>query len=498
MRRVHLGLDLGTSSVKALLLDHDGRTIATARASYQVDAPEPGWAETDPASWWAALRVAVGDVLAATDVVPASVGLAGQMHGVVLVADDGEHLRPAMLWPDVRASDELGAYRSLPASTASRLANPLAPGMAGPLLRWISAHEREVAVATRWALQPKDWLRFRLTGRIATEPSDASGTLLYDVAGDRWDVEVARALRLAPAILPPLTTSTSVVGPLLNDVADELGLPPGLPVVAGAADTPAAAVGTGLVRPGVIQLTVGTGGQIVTPLREPVAAPERGVHLYRAATEHGWYAMAATLNGGLALDHVRRVFDVSWEDLYATAATPVREDDPVFAPHLAGERTPHLDPTMRGGWAGVGLQHDRAALLRAALEGVAFALRDALEVLPVARDLPIVLAGGGTQHGAWRQLLATVLGRPLAASEVTDASARGAALLAAIGTGDASWADVRDRLAPRREEITAPHPTTATVHAARFDRYQRTVAALREVAALGDVQDGGEGSRSAS
>jgi xylulokinase len=362
------------------------------------------------------------------------------MHGVVPTAADGRPVHAALLWSDARATRELARYHELPPAVRARLANPLSPGMAGPLLAWLAGNEPEAWAATRWALQPKDWLRAQLTGQFVTEPSDASGTLLYDVTADRWEPEVVTALGLDAGKLPPiLSRSADHAGALTEPGAGLLGLSPGVPVAAGAADTAAAALGSGLVEPGAIQLTIGTGAQLVKPIAAlPDPLPAHPVtHLYRAATDTGWYAMAAILNGGLTLDWVRRVLGASWPELYAAAAVPPRPDDPFFLPHLHGERTPYLDPGMRGAWTRLDPRHDRRDLLRAALEGVAFALREALDCLvePAERAGTIRLAGGGTTDPAWRQMLADVLERPLHPVEVAAASALGAADLGARAAG---------------------------------------------------------------
>ena len=444
-----LGIDLGTSSVKVVLADLGGTVLSRATVPYAVRRPEPDWAETDPAQWWQAVCHAVGRLRAEPDwVAPSGIGLSGQMHGVVLCTDSGAPVRPALLWSDARATAELETYRALPDLLRTALGNPLSPGMAGPQLAWLHRHEPASVEAARWALQPKDWLRARLTGRFAAEPSDASATLLYNVLTQTWDADLVAELRLRPDLLPDILPYAGVTaGELLLAAADELGLPAGIPVAAGAADTAAAALGTGLTQVGSTQLTVGTGIQIVTPVLPPteqtvLAAPV--THLYRSASAHGWYAMAASLNGGQTLDWVRGVLGVDWDELYAATDRTPQPDDPTFLPHLVGERTPYLDSSLRGAWVGLAASHDSRALLYAALEGVAFAAADALDAMPQrppsARGLR--LAGGGTIAPGWRNLLADALDAGLDAVEAPDASARGAALLAAEAAGLVSPDDV--------------------------------------------------------
>lgn len=476
MGPVHLGIDLGTSSVKALVLDAEGRSLGSARASYPVLTPRAGEAEGDPRHWWAATRQVVEAAVTDAGARPTGIGVAGQMHGVVVVDAHGAPLRPALLWPDTRAKPVMADYLALEPAARRRLANPLVPGMAGPMLRWLAVHEPAVDRAVRWSLQPKDWLRSRLTGTFLTDPSDASATLLYDVVDDQWDHEVITALGLDPARFPPVAPSASIAGELTADAARQLGLDAGLPVTVGAADTAAAAIGTGLVEPGPVQLTVGTGGQLVTPQAVPTARPEAGTHLYRSALPRGWYSMAAILNAGLALDWARRLYDVEWPELYAAASTPVRGDDPIFCPHLVGERTPYLDAGLRGGWFGLGLGHERPALLRSVLEGVAFALRDAFDALPVERPVPhLTIAGGGSGHPAWQQLLADVLDRPLHSLPIADATARGAALLSAVACRDLQLADVSGPLSPSATPVADPRPDPVALHGERFERYRQQI-----------------------
>ena len=476
-----LGLDLGTSSAKAVVIDTGGKVLAQASAGYAVTAALAGYAESEPADWWDAVTACTREAVRAAGTQPAAIGLSGQMHGLVLTSRAGGALRPALLWPDSRAAGALRAYQLLGSRALARLANPLAPGMAGPLLVWIAANEPRTYRDARWALQPKDWLRGRLTGEFQAEPSDASATLLYDVAGDRWDLETVSALGLDPSMLAPLLPSAGdPAGSLTSAAGTELGLPAGIPVAAGAGDTAAAALGSGVVGSGDIQLTVGTGAQVIRPVAVPVSRASAGVNLYRSATPDGWYHMGATLSAGLSLNWVREIMNATWDELYATAEHPGQAHDPIFIPHLSGERTPYSDPALRGSWTALSLADDRASLLRSALEGVAFAIRDALDALLAGHRPPqLRLAGGGTLAAAWRQLLADVLGVPLYAVDVPAASGRGAALLGAHAAGLLSFADIQGPLAPPARLVAEPDPAAAAFHAERHARFRHTVAALK-------------------
>jgi len=475
-----LGLDLGTSSAKAVVVGTDGQVLAQASAGYAVTSAAAGYAESEPADWWSAVTACAREAVHAAGVRPAAIGLSGQMHGLVMASAAGEALRPALLWADSRATGALHAYRLLGSGALARLANPLTPGMTGPLLMWIAEHEPRTYTEARWALQPKDWLRGRLTGEVHAEPSDASASLLYDVMGDRWDREVVSALGLDASLLAPLLPSAGApAGQLVTGAATELGLPAGIPVAAGAADTAAAALGGG-VGPGDIQLTVGTGAQVIRPLVAPVSRADAGVNLYRSATPGGWYQMGATLSAGLSLNWVREIMNASWAELYASAGHPGRANEPIFVPHLSGERTPYSDPGLRGSWTALSLADDRTSLLRSALEGAAFAIGDALDALIAGQHPPCLrLAGGGTLAAGWRQLLADVLGVPLHAVDVPAASGRGAALLGAHAAGLLSFEEIQGPLAPTARPAAEPDPTRAAFHAERHTRFRRIVSALR-------------------
>jgi xylulokinase len=436
-----LGIDLGTSGVKVVVVAgdtaDDTTALAEASAEYPVARPRPGWAETDPGLWWAAVVTAVRAALAAAGPTRvAALGIDGQMHGLVLADGSGVPVRPALLWADRRAVVETRRWQTLSDSARAGLANPIAPGMTGPMWCWVAKHEPDVAQRARWALLPKDWIRQRLTGVPATEPSDASATLLWDIPEDRWAYEVVDAVGLDAALLPPLLGSGQPAGALSSPSAAELDLPAGIPVATGAGDTPAAFLATGLTDPAEMQVTVGTGAQVVRPLARPEAASRPVTHVYRSAEPTGWYAMAAVQNAGLALDWVRGVLAASWDELYAAVhAGPPGAGGVTFVPYLTGERSPVLADSARGALFGLDLAADRRTVLQAAVEGVAFAVRHAFEALPGTPPPRVRLAGGGTLSPAFRGLLADVLGVQLDPVEVRSASAIGAALLAARAAG---------------------------------------------------------------
>jgi xylulokinase len=495
-----LGLDLGTSSAKAVVVDTRGAVLSQASAGYTVSSAMPGYAESDPAHWWAAVTACAREAVHAAGARPAAIGLSGQMHGLVLASRDGGALRPALLWADSRATGSLRAYQLLGARALGRLANPLAPGMTGPLLTWIAEHEPGTYREARWALQPKDWIRARLTGEFHAEPSDASASLLYDVIGDRWDLEVVSALGLEASLLAPLLPSAGApAGYLTAEAGAGLGLPAGIPVAAGAADTAAAALGSGIAGGG-IQLTVGTGAQVIRRLTAPVSRADAGINLYRSAAPDGWYQMGATVSAGLSLNWVRETMNAPWAELYASADHLGQAHDPVFVPHLSGERTPYCDPALRGSWTALSLACDRTSLLRGALEGTAFAIRDALDaLLGDHRPAYLRLAGGGTLDPGWRQMLADVLEFPLYAVDVPAASGRGAALLGASAAGLISFRDIEGPLAPPARLAAEPDPSGAAFHRERHARFRHIVSALKITRATAEGAAGpGDGAEGAA
>jgi xylulokinase len=450
-----LGADLGTSGLKLAALDTAGTTVAEAEVGYAVDSPEPGWAETAVDTWRAAFDDALDQV--APDLRGHAVrglGLSGQMHGAVLVDGSGTALAPALLWPDRRAGAELARWRALPEADRAALANPLVPGMTGPLLAWLTAHRPELVARAAGVLLPKDAFRATLlpgSDWRLTDRSDASATLLWDVTGDRWSAAATAAAGVDAARLPAVVPGSTVAG-----TARLLGTE--VPVVVGAGDTPlallAAGTGTG------VQVNLGTGAQLLRPGRAPEPVADPVVHTYAAAGE-GWYGMAALQNGGLAWSWVRTVLGLSWAELLdAAAAAAPGSGGAVFRPFLTGERGGVAGPDARGSWAGLTAGTTRADLARSALEGVAFAIAAALDLLDPPEDGdPVVLTGGGARSPLVQQLLADVLGRPVVHLQVRSASATGAAMLAAAGIGTP--------FRPRREHgpVAEPRPAGALVEA---------------------------------
>lgn len=470
-----LGIDLGTGSTKALLLDSGGRELSVASVPVHLSRPRPGWVESDPEDWWTSVRAAVAKVLEAAESPVGAIGLSGQMHGVVLTRADGRALRPAVLWLDRRAESSLGAYRSLPPATCALLGNPFIPGMAGPLLHFMTSHESDVLEKADWALQPKDWLRLRLVGRAGSEASDASGTLLFDIRENTWALPVVEALGIPTRLLAPLGFSAAVAGPLDGAIARALGLPASVPVAFGAGDTAAALVGTGLSGAGSVQLTVGSAAQVVAPRERPDPDADLRYHVFSSAVPGMWYAMAAVQAAGVALSWALDAFSATWEEAYEMlgATSCGGTDSPVFIPHLAGARSPSMNSSARAGFLGLELRHDRADLLRAVFEGVAFSIAEAAGALPeLATTSELYLAGGGTLQRTWRQLLCDLLGMKLLVVENPNASARGAAIL---GGRSAGIMEETSSAPPVVDEVE-PEPRAHESLAVAFERWKSVEA----------------------
>jgi xylulokinase len=434
---VLLGADLGTSGLKVVALDGAGAVVAEAERGYAVDSPAPGRSEGDVAGWRRAFDDAVTAVLAELGGARVrAVGLAGQMHGTVLVDAAGVALRPAVLWPDTRATAEVARWRSLPAADRAGLANPLVAGMTGPVLAWLAAHEPAVLDRAVAVLLPKDALRMALLPGEppATDRSDASATLLWDVTIDDWSPAAVGAAGIVPSLLPAVRPSTDVAGVLTGPLD-------GVPLAVGGADTALARLAAGAAS---LQVNLGTGAQLLRTIAEPVPADDPPVHCYADATG-GWYAMAALRNGGSAWEWVCGVLGLTWAELFEAAAAASRgAGGAVFAPFLTGERGGVAGPDDRGSWTGLSAATTRADLARAAVEGVATAVGASSRLLggPDGGE-PVVLTGGGARAAVVQQAIADALQRPVRHLRLRSASATGAAVLA----GRAAGLDVE----PRRE-----------------------------------------------
>jgi xylulokinase len=470
-----VGLDVGTTGVKALALSSDGHVLATATRVYELSTPRPGWAEQDPDDWWRAAEAALAEVSAGRAV--AAIGLSGQMHGLVVLDDDGGVIRPAILWNDQRTALECAEIEErVGRDRLIRLTgNRALTGFTAPKLLWLRRHEPDGYGRIARIMLPKDYVRLRLTGEWAIDASDASGTLLLDVAARDWSGEVLDGLELPRAWLPPVVESPERAGTFGET-----------PVAAGAGDQPAAAVGVGATAPGTLSVVIGTSGVVLGPLPAFAHDPEARVHAFCHAVPGTWQAMGVMLSAAGSLRWLRDVAapDVPFDRLVAEAdAWPPGAEGLLFLPYLAGERTPHADPDARGAFVGLELRHDRGALVRAVLEGVAFGLRDSLDLL---RELGVEtraarVSGGGARSRSWLRIVASVLGLPLEVTESEEGSAFGAALLGGVAGG--VFADVDEAVARcvRVTDVVEPDPREREVYAELHARYGALYPALREV-----------------
>jgi xylulokinase len=503
-----LGIDLGTSGVKVILLPADAveaRPVAEATVEYPLFTPRPGWSEQNPEDWWDRVARAVRAVLEQGAIAPeqvAALALSGQMHGAVLLDPRGQVLRPAILWNDARSGPQCAAITErvgLP-NLVRWVANPALAGFTAPKILWVREHEPEQYSRLATVLLPKDYINYRLTGELATEVSDASGTLLFDVAHRRWSDEMLAALDLSPAILPPVHLSTSIIGGVTPEAARATGLAAGTPVVAGGADNACAAVGLGVIDDGQVATSIGTSGTVIAPSAEPRLDPQARLHTFCHAVPDTWYLMGVVLSAGgslrwfrdtLAPEEVRRTaaegrdpYDVIMQE---AASAPAGSEGLFFLPYLSGERTPHGDPDARGVFFGLSLRHTRAHLARSVIEGVTFALADSTDLMRgLGLDLSIVRAtGGGARSPFWRQLQADVLNARVVTALADVGPAFGAAILAGVGVGAFdSVAAATDRLVRVGGEI-APDPAAVELYRRHHALYDHLYPALQaEFAAL--------------
>jgi len=446
---VYLGLDVGTSGVKAILVAASGNVIAAATTPLTLSTPRPGWAEQHPDDWWSATVQSIRGVLAQRpELHVAAIGISGQMHSSVFLDRAGSVVRPALLWCDGRTTDEC-AEITRRAGGEERLRdwvrNPALEGFTLPKVLWLRAHEPEVFARVATILLAKDFIRYRLTGTLACEPSDASGTLMFDPARVQWSDEILAAVDVPRALLPDVGGSSEVLGRTTAEAAATTGLRGGTPVVGGGADNACGAAGVGVVTPGEAVASWGTSGTVLAPTAQPLVDPALRAHTFCHVVPDTWYIMGVVLSAGGAFawyrdQFARELAGISTADatLDAEAASvPPGADGVTFLPYLQGERTPHRNASARAAFLGLSLAHSRAHLTRAVLEGIAFALRDSLSILHELGLAPrhLLLTGGGAKSPFIRRLQADVYGVPVSTVNREEGPAYGAALLAAVGAG---------------------------------------------------------------
>lgn len=494
-----LGLDIGTSGTKALLITAEGKAVASDTQEYPLFVPRPQWAEQRPEDWWEAAQTATRNVLAKAGIrgeEVAGVGLSGQMHGSVFLDKDNRVLRPALLWCDQRTQAECDWITQQVGreNLAELISNPILTGFTAPKIVWLRNHEPDVYAQVVKVLLPKDYLRLMLTGVHATEVSDASGTALLDVKNRRWSQEVLDAAQIPRSFLPDCAESVEVTGHIHAEAAARTGLAVGTPVVGGGSDQAAGAVGSGIVETGIVSSVVGTSGVVFAYADTPATDPQMRVHTFCHAIPGKWHTMGVALSAGGSLRWLRDTFfqpegvvgRTTGQDPYTLMAdgagrVPPGSEGLIFLPYLTGERTPHPDPDARGTFFGITLRHERQHFARAVLEGVAYALNDMFEIF---RDLGVPVtevraSGGGAKSALWRQIHADVTGYPHVTLSVDEGPALGAALLAAAGTG--AYATVADacHAAIQTAAATPPDPAAHAQYAKYFPIYQALYPALK-------------------
>lgn len=441
-----LGIDTSTTATKAILVEASGSVRGVGMSSYDYQTPRPLWTEQDPRLWWTATADAIRQVIVQQEIDPArveAVGLTGQMHGSVLLDKSGEVVRPAILWNDQRTADECDEIRRRvgPRRLIEITGNDALTGFTAPKLLWVARHEPDNWARVRHILLPKDYVRYRLTGEYALDVAGGSGTILFDLARRTWSPEVLEALEFDPSLLPPTFEGPMVTGTLSREAAEVTGLTAGTPVVAGGGDQSANAVGVGAVRAGVVALSLGTSGVVFATTEGPAIEGRGRVHSFCHALPDRWHMMGVMLSAAGSLRWLRSAVapDRSFDELVEGAAeVPAGSDGLFFLPYLTGERTPHPDPRARGAFVGLTVRHDLRHMTRAVLEGVAFGLKDGLDLMTEAGlDSPtqVRASGGGTRSALWRQILADVLGADIVTVATEEGAAYGAGLLAAVGAG---------------------------------------------------------------
>ncbi len=503
-----IGLDIGTSSTKGLLVDEAGQVVASASHPYELIQPAPGWAEQNPEDWWEATCTVVRKLIQKAGIQPSEVkalGLSGQMHGMVLIDQAGQVVRPPILWCDVRTTAECRAIEEAVGleDLLQFTGNPALEGFTAPKLVWMQRHEPDALARAETLLLPKDYIRFRLTGERRMEISDAAGSLLFDVRAGTWSEPVLERLGLPPSLLPPVVGSWEVAGQITAEAAEATGLPVGTPVVGGGADNACGALGAGVIDPGQALVSIGTSGVVLSPLSRPPATSDGKLHLFNHALPERWYLMGVMLSVGLSYRWFRDELaplekaagQVTGIDAFEllnreAASAPPGAGGVLFLPYLNGERTPHADPHARGTFFGISSAHRRAHLVRAVMEGITFGLRDSLELMratgqPVSRLRAI---GGGAKSDLWLQIQADILDAVVERPVVDEGPAYGAALLAGVGAG---WYRTPHEAAQHVavQATYEPNPETREVYDETYQLYRDLYPALQplfpRVAALG-------------
>lgn len=442
-----LGIDIGTGGSRALLVDAGGKEVASVTVAHQeMRMEQPMWAEQEPTDWAQASFAAVRGVLAKAGVTGAQVrgvGLSGQMHGLVMLDADGAVIRPSLIWCDQRSQPQVDFIHARVGreNVLRYIANPVLTGFTLPKLLWVRDHEPANFARCRTVLLPKDYVRYCLTGEFATDVADASGTGVFDVVQRKWSMEMMDALGLDRSLLPRCYESSEITGTISSKAAEQTGLAEGTPVVGGAGDQAASAVGNGIVETGIVSCTLGTSGVVFAHMDQVAYDPQGRVHTFCHAVPGKWHVMGVTQGAGLSMQWLRNQLmpGADYDAMTREAATaPAGSQGLYWLPYLMGERTPHLDAQARGGWIGLTAKHARADLIRSVIEGVSYSQKDALDIIEGlgAPVNSVRASGGGARSLFWRQTLADIFAKPVVSLASQEGSAAGAALLAMVGTGE--------------------------------------------------------------
>ena len=473
---VLVGLDVGTGGARAVAIDNSGEIVAEASSDYPLHTPHPGWTEQDPEDWWEGAKVVLAKVASEAGEV-AGIGLTGQMHGSVFLDGSDRVVRPALLWNDQRTqaqcdriTDAVGGERLISIS-----GNPALTGFQAPKILWLRDEEPENFGRVSRVLLPKDYVRLRLTGEYATDASDAAGTLLLDTRARDWSREILDALEIPHEWMPGVYEGPENTGTLRESVVEELGLPPNIPVAAGGGDNAAAAVGTGIVAPGLVNSSVGTSGVLFAHTDEFKPDPSGRLHAFCHAVPGAYHLMGVTLSAGGSLSWWRETLGGDFDELVGAASdVSPGSEGLIFLPYLSGERTPHLDPKARGAFFGLTARHGDGHMTRAVMEGVIFSLRDSLQIM---RDLAVPIkdvraTGGGARSELWRRLQADIYAVPIRRTVADEGPAYGGALLA--GVASRIYADIEEAtsVVKLREELTEPDSERSRFYGECYEVYR--------------------------
>ena len=485
-----LGIDTSTTGSKALLIDERGEVVTVASSPHTLQTPKPLWSEQDPNEWWEAVSASIRSVLESAGIGGeriGAVGLTGQMHGLVLLDETANVLRPAILWNDQRTQSQCDEiHQMIGKDKFIRITGNVAlTGFTAPKILWIKENEPDVYAKTKHVLLPKDYIRYKLTGEYAMDKAGGAGTVLFDLKSRDWSGEVLDALEINPAWMPRTFEGPEFTGHVIEEAASLTGLKAGTPVAAGGGDQAAQAVGVGAVESGIVGLTVGTSGVVFATTPSALIEPEGRLHAFCHAVPGMWHFMGVMLSAAGSLQWYRDSLaaDMSFDDLLAEAeAVPAGSEGLQFLPYLSGERTPHPDPLARGAFIGLTLRHSRAHMTRAVLEGVAFGLKDSFRLIQNAglgEITQVRASGGGTKGALWRQILASVLEAELVTVNTTEGAAYGAALLAGVGAG--AWTDVPSacKTCVKITGSTQPEPSQVDVYRQAYPLFQELYPALK-------------------